>query len=45
MRLPGDGALARKRAALRDGVALYPGIVDGLRTWADKLGVAPPVPL
>ena len=45
VRLPGDGALARKRAALRDGVALYPGIVDGLRTWADKLGVAPPVPL
>ena len=45
VRLPGDGALARKRAALRDGVALYPGIVDGLRTWADKLGVAPPVQL
>ncbi len=45
VRLPGDGALARKRAALKDGVALYPGIVDGLRTWADRLGVAPPSPL
>lgn len=42
VRLPGDGALARKRAALEDGVALYPGIVDGLREWAGKLGVAAP---
>jgi LDH2 family malate/lactate/ureidoglycolate dehydrogenase len=42
VRLPGDGALARKRAALKDGVALYPGIVDGLKAWADKLGVTPP---
>jgi len=42
VRLPGDGALARKRAALTDGVALYPGIVDGLGDWAGKLGVAAP---
>ncbi len=44
VRLPGDGALARKRAALRDGVELYPGIIDGLGKWATSLGVAPPAP-
>lgn len=45
VRLPGDGALARKRAALSGGVELHPGILDGLRPWGDKLGVAPPSPL
>ena len=45
VRLPGDGALARKRAALADGVALYPGIADGLAKWAETLGVEPPTPL
>jgi len=45
VRLPGDGALARKRAALNDGVVPYPGIMDGLRSWADKLGVVPPAPV
>ncbi|MEQ9334337.1 Ldh family oxidoreductase [Thalassobaculum sp.] len=42
VRLPGDGALARRRAALEHGVTLYPGIVDGLKGWAGKLGVAAP---
>ena len=45
VRLPGDGALARKRAALAEGVALYPGIMDGLAEWAGKLGVTAPKPL
>ena len=44
VRLPGDGALARKRAALADGVALYPGIVEALAEWAGKLGVDAPTP-
>lgn len=45
VRLPGDGALARKRTALAEGVALYPGIMDGLADWANKLGVTTPTPL
>jgi LDH2 family malate/lactate/ureidoglycolate dehydrogenase len=45
VRLPGDGALARTRAALENGVELYPGIVYGLKGWADKLGVAAPTAL
>ncbi|MEM7026095.1 MAG: Ldh family oxidoreductase [Pseudomonadota bacterium] len=44
VRLPGDGAMARKRAALADGVELYPGIMDELAVWADKLGVPMPGP-
>ena len=42
VRLPGDGALARKRSALADGVALYPGVIAGLSGWCEKLSVAPP---
>ncbi|MGP1396989.1 MAG: Ldh family oxidoreductase [Inquilinaceae bacterium] len=42
VRLPGHGALTAKRRALAEGVALYPGILDALRPWADKLGVAGP---
>lgn len=45
VRLPGDGALARKRAALVDGLVLYPGLMDGLAVFGEKLGVAPPSPL
>jgi LDH2 family malate/lactate/ureidoglycolate dehydrogenase len=44
VRLPGEQGLARKRAALEGGVRLYPGIVDALAGWADKLGVPPPRP-
>jgi len=44
VRLPGEQSLARKRQALRDGVRLYPGIMDGLRRLAGQLGVAPPSP-
>lgn len=42
VRVPGDGALARKRQALAEGLALHPGIMDGLESWAEKLGVAVP---
>ncbi len=45
VRLPGQQALAKKRAALKDGVALYAGIMDALKPWAEKLRVPPPRPL
>jgi LDH2 family malate/lactate/ureidoglycolate dehydrogenase len=45
VRLPGDGALSRKRKAMAEGVALYPGIMEGLAEWAGKLGVTAPTPL
>ncbi|WP_425406201.1 Ldh family oxidoreductase [Hwanghaeella sp.] len=45
VRLPGDGALARKRAALADGVRLYPGILPQLEPIAKELGVAMPKPI
>lgn len=45
VRLPGAAALARKRAARRDGVALHPGIMEALRGEADALGVPPPDPV
>ncbi|SEQ75171.1 L-lactate dehydrogenase [Faunimonas pinastri] len=45
VRLPGEAALRRKREALSDGVTLHPGIVDGLKPHADRLGVTLPSPL
>ncbi len=39
VRMPGDGALARKRAAEANGVLLYPTILDSLAPWAERLGV------
>jgi len=45
VRLPGDGALARKRAALANGVTLYEGILPSLEPIAQELGVAMPAPL
>jgi LDH2 family malate/lactate/ureidoglycolate dehydrogenase len=44
VRMPGEGALARRAAALSDGVELYPGIMDALQEWAGKLGVTMPEP-
>lgn len=40
VRLPGENALLRKRKALAEGVSLKPSILDGLRNWAERLGVA-----
>lgn len=42
VRLPGENALRRKREALADGVALFPGLMDKLRAQAQRLGVAAP---
>jgi LDH2 family malate/lactate/ureidoglycolate dehydrogenase len=42
VRLPGERALALKRKALSEGVELYPGIMEKLVRWAEKLGAAAP---
>lgn len=42
VRLPGDSGLQRRREQLANGVRLYPGIIDGLKPWAEKLGVLLP---
>ncbi len=44
VQMPGDGALRRRREQLDRGVALYPGIMDGLREWAAKYGIDEPAP-
>jgi len=45
VRLPGDQALRRKAAALRDGLVLYPGLLDGLRSHAEEFKVPMPDPI
>lgn len=45
VRLPGQRGLQHKRQAQASGLQLYPGIVEALLPWAEKLGVAPPKPL
>ena len=42
VRLPGQLALARKAAALRDGLELFPDIPPALRALAERLGHPPP---
>ena len=43
VRLPGERAAALRRAGLAEGLALYPGIMAGLESWASKLKqVLPP---
>lgn len=42
VRLPGESGLAHRRAALKDGLALSPAILAGLRGAAAKLGVVMP---
>jgi L-lactate dehydrogenase len=42
VRIPGENALARKRAALADGVALYPGIYAALEKLAQRFALPPP---
>lgn len=44
VRLPGQAAFSRRRAALADGVALHAGIIDLLVPHAERLGVEPPLP-
>ena len=43
VRLPGQLALERKAAALRDGLELFPDIPPALRALAERLGHPPPV--
>lgn len=45
VRMPGQRGLERKRQALAEGVALYPGIMESLANFATKFGVNPPQPL
>lgn len=42
VRLPGERALQRMGDASTNGVELFPGIMDRLKEWADKLGVDAP---
>jgi LDH2 family malate/lactate/ureidoglycolate dehydrogenase len=42
VRLPGESGLRKRAEQLERGVGLYPGILDALRPWAEKLGVARP---
>ena len=42
VRVPGENAMTRRRAALADGVEMYPGIIDALKPFADKYGVPLP---
>lgn len=42
VRLPGQRGLERKRQSLADGVVLYPGVMDGLKPFAERFGVTPP---
>jgi len=44
VRVPGERALAAKRAQLRDGVALHRSILPALAPWAQRLGVPAPAP-
>jgi LDH2 family malate/lactate/ureidoglycolate dehydrogenase len=45
VRLPGQGALARRARQRASGVELHPTIMPALAPWAQKLSVAPPAPL
>jgi L-lactate dehydrogenase len=42
VRIPGDGALARREEQMVHGVALHAGILPGLRPWAEKWDIVPP---
>jgi L-lactate dehydrogenase len=44
VRLPGERGLQRYREAIAGGVELYPAILPLLQPWADKYGVALPLP-
>ncbi|MBI0434377.1 Ldh family oxidoreductase [Roseomonas sp. KE0001] len=45
VRLPGEKGLAQREAALREGVPLAEGILESLRPYAGRLGVALPEPV
>lgn len=39
VRLPGEGALARRRRQIREGIALHHGILPALAPWTERLDV------
>lgn len=43
VRMPGETGLRRRAEQLAHGVELYPGVMESLAPWAEKLGVAAPV--
>ncbi|HWA26063.1 MAG TPA: Ldh family oxidoreductase [Lacunisphaera sp.] len=44
VRLPGEAGLRRKAAQLKDGIELYPGILEALAPWAERFGIqVPPI--
>lgn len=43
VRVPGDGAMARRAEQSATGVALHSSILPALKPWCEKLGVAPPL--
>ena len=45
VRLPGERGLGLYRQQVADGVELYPGILDGLRSHGERLGVEAPRPV
>ena len=45
VRVPGQRAWAARERQLRNGVELYPSIMQDLQPWAEKLGVALPQPV
>jgi L-lactate dehydrogenase len=45
VRLPGEAGMKRLREQREHGIALYPTIMPALVPWAEKLGVAAPLPL
>jgi LDH2 family malate/lactate/ureidoglycolate dehydrogenase len=45
VRVPGERALQRRKEQLANGVDLYPGIMDSLRTHAEQLHIKAPPPL
>jgi L-lactate dehydrogenase len=45
VRLPGDNAFANKAEALKNGLELYPGLLDGLKEFSDKFNISEPRPI
>ena len=42
VRLPGEGALARRRRQIREGIELHENIIPALTPWAERFGLALP---
>ena len=42
VRVPGDGAMARRAEQSAKGVVLHPGVLPSLKPWCEKMGVRAP---